>query len=360
MLKTPMSSKRIRRQHSTNQTTVNDMKWGNVSAVPIMIDSEIVKFNNKEFIAAHSTFGLFKYNIFDNKWRLFATYPIEPNYNSQKAKLLIDHDNKQLYILSDDKHTLITFNTETKIFNKFDFKKIQLFVGDEAYAPSLIMIKHKMNIINDNKICAWDNNKHKLKLVDKINLINDAYFGGYGSVYLSLKQSILFIGGSCFHYPYEWTTNNMYLYNTNNGKVSKTNNTLPIPLAFFGYVLTRNQKYVVIFGGIIDDKQEKTDDIYILNTDMMTFRKSVIKCPCKDSFQAILFCDEHREQIITFGFIRQCWKSKQFLTLQYPPNYICQLINQWFVDEYVHLIAQTTTFNQRNHFKIKFDCIFNP
>lgn len=56
-----------------------------------------------------------------------------------------------------------------------------------------------------------------------------------------------------------------------------------------------------------------TDNIYIYDVDKNNFRGSKVKCPISGRFHAVIDNDLHKEKLIVFGFINDCYKKEEFI-----------------------------------------------
>merc|ERR1712228_377483 len=110
----------------------------------------------------------------------------------------------------------------------------------------------------------------------------------------------------------------------------------------FGSVLTSNEHYIVLLGGAIDTGQQDVDDIFILdirNEDesKWKFRKSSIKCPEDGECHAVRTGGvDSKDDILVNGFIKECFKMKEFDNIQLPPSHIIKMIAMWYSAEMIH------------------------
>ena len=109
-----------------------------------------------------------------------------------------------------------------------------------------------------------------------------------GLVYVKSKYKMLLFGGfegsDCIN------TDNIYEYSFADKKWSILDAKLPIRCSSFGFILTPDDKYIIIFGGW--DQHRAIDDIYIWEIDRMIFRKCRLKCPVKSQYRACIMMDE--------------------------------------------------------------------
>ena len=92
-----------------------------------------------------------------------------------------------------------------------------------------------------------------------------------------------------------------------------------------GMVCTANGRYLITFGGFVyeesddyfsfdylgDDKKE-TDSIIVYDLEKREAKPMVtqIRCPIKAGFHGAMMSDKQFDELLTFGFIRKCFKSR--------------------------------------------------
>ena len=114
-----------------------------------------------------------------------------------------------------------------------------------------------------------------------------------------------------------------------------------------GMVCTADGRYLITFGGFIihdqlDDIQEETDRIivYDLENRNATPLVSQIRCPIKSGFHGTMMTDKHLDELLTFGFIRKCFKSRNMKSVQLLPRYLIEMIGKWFETKWIHLLQR--------------------
>ena len=119
----------------------------------------------------------------------------------------------------------------------------------------------------------------------------------------------------------------------------------------FGYIVTENDKYLILFSG----------KIWI--SDLLTFkiRESSIICPIpagSDSEEEphALNMGEEIDEILSCGYIRDCWSEDEMKSLRYPPMYLIKIIKKYFCDEVIYLFEN---YDSMSHWKIKLNDILN-
>ena len=106
--------------------------------------------------------------------------------------------------------------------------------------------------------------------------------------------------------------------------------------------ITSDERYLFLMGGIETSTQEFTNNILVLDFKTMRFTKSYVKLPMR-RIEVNVHRDSMTENVLTFGYINQIWKSPEFQDIQSLPSYLITLIQQWVPClEYVHLIGKKT------------------
>ena len=74
-------------------------------------------------------------------------------------------------------------------------------------------------------------------------------------------------------------------------------------------------------------------------------------------YHAIIGNNDVNEQILTNGYIRDCWNNtKEMQDCVYPPIYLIQIIENYYCDEVVHLFGSG---HKLGHWNIKLNHILS-
>ena len=172
-------------------------------------------------------------------------------------------------------------------------------------------------------------------------------------VHLKSQNKLLLFGGIGIDYYNEYEQDTIYSYSISNKKWNTLSTQLPIPLCYFGYVLTKDEKKIIIFGGF-SIYWENMNAIYICDIDTMKFKKADILCPTLNSIYGAVIMDCYdNNELLTYGYLRLIWKSKLFLNLRFISMDVILIINSMYCMEYVYLLD-----TKNNHWKIKLVDIF--
>lgn len=175
------------------------------------------------------------------------------------------------------------------------------------------------------------------------------------SVYVPSKSCIVLLGGGdddigAFK-PFSWK------YCLKTEKWSKIKNVL---LECYGSkaVLTSNQRYIIVCGGWRKNNHgtaSKSDAIYIIDmkNKKWKLRKSKIRSPAKVPCKIVTTGGvDSKGDILVIGYIRECFESKEFEQIQFPPTHIMMLIASFESSEMLHWIKLFDDNNGPAHFGI--------
>eukprot|EP01084_Bolivina_argentea_P100609 180588_1 len=270
-------------------------KWVQQKSIPLHRFSNPIKLNGREFIITPTAIKdshLYKYNIYGqcinlqrgNKWK----------------EHIVNYDNQ--------------FGFGTAHITKPN--EIHIFCGETS-----------------NKYLIWKPNaidyelKHTFKEFQSLS--------NPGLVYLPNQNKLLLLGGYDHRKWKETSINSIYSFDFLKDKWTKESATLPKSMESFGCVVTTNEKYILMFGGSYN--YVTMDDIYIMDTLSMTIVKSNMKCPNNGDFYAHLEFGFMSNDLIVFGFIRNCWNRQEFVGLRKPSDDIIEMIQMFHFTEIIHL-----------------------
>ena len=119
-------------------------------------------------------------------------------------------------------------------------------------------------------------------------------------------------------------------------------------------VSTLDERYIVLFGKHSPRKQDSlADPIIVFDLRSNEVFQSNIKCPVFSYYYPVVLGSHLRNELISFGFVRQAMKASIHLSNEKVPCDIMNLISRWYCKEEIHLIAVDTDCN--SHWKIDMD-----
>eukprot|EP01084_Bolivina_argentea_P255529 429809_1 len=320
-------------------------------------NSNCVALNYEEFIFVTSNtnkaFQIYKFNTNTNKWSVFM------DLSALTVDILSTYIYGSTIAIDQNKQILYCYNCAPGLFI-IDLKTKEWSILDNtpstycAHDPLLIFANNKLYLHAGVGIISHyvlnNTNKTFEKISDLDRLIPDC---GRACVYRSNTNQILLYGGcngDCSHkvFPGAW------IYAIDDNIWSKYNID-QLPTNNFGYVLTFNQKYMILFSGYKKEHGDNTKDIYVWDIDTMKVQKSKICCPFYQSIkmQCVITSDRAKALIMAFGYIRDCCKQNSKLVLLNQD--IVKLIALWCVYESIHLFS----CKSKMHYKIDVNDIFN-
>eukprot|EP01084_Bolivina_argentea_P240260 403688_1 len=148
--------------------------------------------------------------------------------------------------------------------------------------------------------------------------------------YLKSKSCVLIVPGGSKH---------MYLYHLS------TKQCKHIPMRMHSYfrgssILTRNEQYFIEIVVNIS-----TSEIHVYDLKRYSKWISNICLPTNvKNCQAMIRSNIGKEEMLTFGYVRDCWNGSEFNNIQYPPLYLVKLIDSFHVIETVHIMTAERHF----------------
>ena len=285
-----------------------------------------------------------KYVVDRDEWVKWLDFPLQAR--SSLIQLTSTYHSKKQCLYMYAKGGLMKINTKTN--------KSQVIPTDyrTGHSAQCIMIDDEFHVIGgygSNKHLKWNETEQKLETV---HTFSDArYFTKFSIIYLESRSRLLFMGGS--HGPGKDYMDNIYIYDTKTKQWTYTEYKMPQKLYFFGSIACKEDKYVIIFGGKGIERNKK-NTIWIMDVDTMEFKESGIVCPMEGYFQAVLMGSNEKRELLTFGFVRCLWKTKEFVKVNELPLELVGVIASYYCTEYVHLLEE-----KGNHWKIQLDRILS-
>eukprot|EP01084_Bolivina_argentea_P018412 34288_1 len=325
--------------------------------------SNIVAINEEELIIAPQG-GIYKYNIFDNEWKLFVKYPTVLQEECKLYPFQIAFDSKENVLCLGSAHYLVKVNMNSK-----EFTTKRCSVGQDGFSPIVIDStyhvvqvgyshkiyndKHKDTDTDETKTKWFRNNIFLLSGGDSIFYKNQ--MNKYGVVYVASQNGLYLFGGQDLGPEYNgddgYVVDTIYRYKLDTKKWEKLNQRLPEPIGCMGTAITSDDRYIFLIGGNTDDKTP-INKIYIvdmLDLNQIKFTLSKIKTPdtnhCYGQSHAVIISNRSKINMLINGYIRLENKSK------FKVNHdILKLIVRFYgIYEYIHLICSD------KHWKISID-----
>ena len=260
------------------------MNWLRLQDVPDRYMSNFIQIDKNTLITAPSNSGcsLFpssegikKYDIHNDEWSTLIEYP--SYHESNTSSICYNKTKSELCILGNEKF-ITKINLSTKQFEKF---KVDKFCG--RY-PSLSFINNQYHIICGSWSMhhyIWNEIKLKFQSVFKFDGLSKG-IQCHGLVHIESKKQLILFGGldktnvyldAIWKCQYTTATETQPVY-----KWNKLDLRLPFRMHSFGYILTDDERFILIFGGKIQSLHF-LNDIYIFDIKEMVITKCGIDCP---------------------------------------------------------------------------------
>ena len=266
-------------------------------------NSNIIKISDKEFICAAFKFresdrnlGLYKYNTISNEWTLISKYPSGDD-DHRYYRICYDGTNNSIYLCGGRRQPMTNIDLNTMKIKAHEITQ------DIGLDPVVLMIQNECHVI------LGDESEHHYKWNAKSKALDDIFefseenfnegLSDHGVIYIKSQNKLLLFGGTDEEECYD----DIWEYDMNS-KWSKLDDIkLPLAMSHFTWIMTRNEEYLIIFGGE-DIFSERIKNIYILDLNDMIFYSSNIKLNWRwSSTKAISMHDENSIVLIS-GFIR--------------------------------------------------------
>lgn len=329
-------------------------RWISLKSAPLGHFSKITPMDSKKFLAiplnnsSYKSDGIYAYIISQNKWIRSLKYgknhwlsSIAPSFNQQTNKLYIAQ--------------FVQNNLSIIDFTTMKWKSINCPYLSHCDGAKCIIINNEFHLIGgkrSNKHLLWKEDK---EIFEELHVFEDLSegFKSHKLIYIKSKQILLMFGGESVQQPLD----TIYKYEISENKWSEMELKMPQKLSEFGLIATNDERFVILFGGVLYDKRGYTSSksIFILDLENEIFSESLIQCPMAYMFDAIVYNNyPYSEMILTAGFVRNLRKS-QNESLPILPHDIISFIASLFISEYVHLID----VKDGKHWKMNLDEIVN-
>eukprot|EP01084_Bolivina_argentea_P284062 486699_1 len=335
------------KQSASKISETNLKKWTLLERHPLRYNTQIpIIINNNEFVC-----GIYQYNITSNKWKPWGLNP--DNITNVKI-LAYNHTHKLIYIwdILENMQQIIIMSINYN--NTNDIKLIKLMTNNDN---DLIgqHINGKLHIIDKINEQHWIYDENTQSWNDeKLQNVSDHVIG---LVYVSSKQRILLV---------DPPLNLIHSYCMITNKWSDIHMELPYELRDFGVSLTTDERYIIITGGKQKMNFEHiprqnyrnnffwTQNIYLIDLKEMKLLKSDMVIPKCTGCNSIIVNDKRKDELVVYGFIRQCWNEYDIGLDNLPPKYIVKLIGLRYCIQYLHVLEY---YGGQSHWRISIDDI---
>ncbi len=303
--------------------------------------------------------GIYKYNINTNKWSRIFEY--DADFTLILYSAAYDSQQQIVYVYDqsvyDSQPQIISFNLKSK-----KMKSISK-VSQSGCQFTQIWAGCKLHRIMNTYSAggchlAYDSEAQKFKTISHFEAFQLLY--SHSLIYLPKNKSIFSFGGVKRSTVVidETVLSAIYRFSFDDSKWQQLSIEIPMKLLHVAVAATRNERYIILFGGDTFADQVDgdifTDNIFIYDTKKNTFTTSKVKCPLKSCFHALFMHDSIRDNVTSVGFVRDCFKRDEYIAMQPLPEYLIKIIVGYFCREQIYLIERF----KGTQWKIDIDLIF--
>jgi len=246
-------------------------------AKPVLIDG-----HNIVIATGDMNENVYQLNTDNNELEILFKYPAK--LWPFQVTTVMDHNKQRLYLYcnynNSKQNVLMEFSTETGSLQTYseNLKDVGAFPVIVGLSGNLHLIGGRLNSLH----LTW-NDAHKR--FDE-RPFRSKMIHGHGVIPLESKKQILVLGGNDSHL-WGGYLGSIWLCDTvptikwrHLDKVA-----MPNKMSLFGYIKSKDENQVIIFGG--KTKTGLRDEIWILNLNTWKWTKSNVKCPKKGKFHAV-------------------------------------------------------------------------
>ena len=297
---------------------------------------------------------------------------LRPNYlNIHKYDQVSDKWTKSSYVVRSDwkRGCILTIDKHSECFYIYSTKG-KLFRTDlELTTPELILegipqYLHpwQMLYIDGNIILMAENTKgfkidsrNDMKLTEITRCGNfetiqsiDIYGAPFTSQYIQSQNCILnivaHVFGNTYIHKYSMINDNVIETDfafPDNVEIADDSNSRPHPIkGGKGYVLSKDQKYLIMLGGGNGFGKNLCDDIKVFDVEQNILLECELKCPFKGAMHAICMGSDVRDELLVSGYVRELWTSPGFKKMRPFPIALLGVLSPFISIEYVHIVAR--------------------
>ena len=339
----------------------------------ILPASNLVAINKNEFALAtevvlgQQSAGIYTYNTLNNEWKLIWSYPFDIPYMKHSAhNLAVDYDRNELYLYGTQEaphsnQALIV------ILNLNSFKHKLVYIPRSYTAPAQVLsviMNDEYHIIGKCRrpnYGIYDIKNKKFRLNSSMRPYFTYNKGGlYGVLGDRKENKMMVMVGSGYEklgdrnegYDEIWGHG---LDKSEWKKICEIKT--PNLLKNFGFVITFDMKYVMIFGGG-GKRRSVYDEIYVLSLESGKIYGCDIRCPMIGEFDAVMMSAVSSIGAIDLvnGYIKKyIFEINVDEEEVWVPMDIVNLLAMFCKNEYIHLLPRRDIFAK--HWKICVDDI---
>eukprot|EP01083_Nonionella_stella_P185004 673437_1 len=325
--------------------------------------------NNKEFLVgqADSAQSIDKYlnvlthlrpmNVTNKCTKLFEC---PDPFKTDECAVAYDSDTQTLYLYCPFHGSIYVKNLEhMNCYQIVENKATK--TGDFPIAIALRNTLHIIGGQDNNTHIVWSDETKEFEEMHVFEHFADSGFIMFRLIHIASRKSFLFIGGEDADSG-DGLAQNVLEFSLETNTWTALNVAVPQKIRDFGYVVTRNDQFVLLFAPYIGspDALNRSDSTFVLDVQKMKFGKCNIKLPMNVSFydKIVIYNDYEYEEILTFGFIRNVWTQIDIgdrYAIECVPQYLCKLMQSYYANDYLYTLRAYRTV----YWKISVDDILH-
>ena len=316
--------------------------FANTSRPYVINSCEYIILGRKSYYAS-TPLELYKYNINTKTWSLILKL--------DKDDILLDDiytiswtiDIKSLIVYIIGYSNLITIN-----LNNNEIKRTPRSLALNC-TNNPLLIDDKLHLIDNcrnqslgSRHIICDENLSSLNVIQEFDnvITSTTSFDGFGFVHIRSKQMMLLFGGWISrHSSYDsrkWykLSLNASHDNDNHKWIELDDIKFPEPLSHFGFAVTTNEEFIIIMGGC--KHPGMSHKIYVFDVNKFELKQSKIECPVSGYTSCVFFDNKLNNDLLTYGYIRDCYKQNGFENINYLSHDLILLISEWIRNEQIY------------------------
>ena len=263
--------------------------------------------------------------------------------------------------------TLLTMDIDNK-------QNKRICCNKSFWATNVCQVQKDIHIIGYNDTSQhhiWDTVTNKIKLVDSFD--GDLCPKHTKLIYIQSRQIILLIGGYQQDGPNPFsariTPMGIQRFDLKINKWTKLKD-LEFNYCYSDGIQIGEDNVIIAAGKKIDYNGTNTkmitcNEIFILNiNDELNYRliKHKLTMPNIGECHLVLMGGS-RDEILTIGWIKKLYKTKNFVNMELPPMSLQKMISEWYNQEMIHVFYNTRMDRKKTkhncHYKINLKKILN-
>ncbi len=127
-------------------------------------------------------------------------------------------------------------------------------------------------------------------------------------------------------------------------------------MGYSAIICTKNEQFIICLGGC-DDYIFANNNIMIYDFKTNKFSESAVQLPKKENVVSVMINKEIKDELLTFGFVNDCYRLQQFKSIPLMPYYIIKCVSSFICNEFIHIIGKLKETSAETHWKINVDCV---